>query len=107
MFTRIVECQAKKGKTNALANKVRNEVLPTLQKQPGFMDLIALRDNEDDQRVVCLSFWNSKESADLYQAEHYDLIVEKLAAEMETKPSLETMQVEISTAHRIAASRAA
>ncbi len=44
MFTRIVECQAKKGRTDVLAKKVRNEVLPTLQKQPGFIDLVVLRD---------------------------------------------------------------
>jgi len=66
MFTRIVECQAKKAKTDVLAKKVRNEVLPTLQKQPGFIDLVALRDNKDVERTVCLSFWNSKDSAEHY-----------------------------------------
>jgi hypothetical protein len=33
MFTRVVECQANKGKTEVVARTVRNEVLPTLQKQ--------------------------------------------------------------------------
>jgi quinol monooxygenase YgiN len=107
MFTRIVECQAKKGKAEVVAKKVRNEVLPTLQKQPGFIDLVALRDDKDDERIVCLSFWNSKESAEHYQREHYETIVQMLRPELETNPTLETLQVEISTAHRIAASRAA
>ena len=107
MFTRIVECQAKKGITDVLVKKVRNEVLPTLQKQPGFIDLVALRDNKDDERIVCLSFWNSKESAEHYQIEHYDTIVQMLRSELESNPTLETLQVEISTAHRIASSRAA
>lgn len=86
---------------------MRNEVLPTLQKQPGFIDLVALRDNKNDERIVCLSFWNSKESAGHYQREHYDTIVQMLRSELETNPTLETLQVEISTAHRIASSRAA
>ena len=107
MFTRIVECQAKKAKTDVLAKKVRNEVLPTLQKQPGFIDLVVLKDNKDHERVVCLSFWNSQESADDYQREHYDTIVQMLRPQLETNPTLETLQVEISTAHRIASSRAA
>lgn len=107
MFTRIVECQAKKGKTEVVAMKVRNEVLPTLQKQPGFIDLVALRDNKDDERIICLSFWNSQESAEDYQREHYDTIVQMLRPELTTNPTLETLQVEISTFHRIAASRAA
>ena len=107
MFTRIVECQAKKGKTEELARKVHNDVLPALQKQPGFIDLVALRDNKDVERVVCLSFWNSRESAERYQREHYDTIVQILRSELETNPTLETLQVEISTPHRIASSRAA
>lgn len=107
MFTRIVECQAKKGKAEVLAKKVRNEVLPTLQKQPGFIDLVALRDNKDAGRIVCLSFWNSKESAEHYQSEHYETIVQMLRSELETNPTLETLQVEISTPHRVASSRAA
>jgi quinol monooxygenase YgiN len=107
MFIRIVECRAKKGKTEVLAKKVRNEVLFTLQKQPGFIDLVALRDNKDDERIVCLSFWSSKESAEHYQSEHYYTIIQMLRAELQTDPTLETLRVEISTAHRIASSRAA
>ncbi len=107
MFTRIVECQAKRGKTDVVANKVRNEVLPTLRKQPGFVDFMALRDNEDDQRVVCVSFWDSNERADAYLAEHYDIIVQVLEAELQAKPTIATLRVEVSTAHSIAAGRAA
>jgi heme-degrading monooxygenase HmoA len=56
MFTRIVECQAKVGMGDEAAKKVCLEVLPILQKQPGFIDLIALRDSNGQQRVICLSF---------------------------------------------------
>lgn len=107
MFTRLVECQAKKGKTDVLAKKMRNEVLPSLQKQPGFIDLVALRDSKDDDRIVCLSFWNSKDSAEAFQREHYDTIIQTLRSELETDPTMETLRVEISTAHRIASNRAA
>jgi quinol monooxygenase YgiN len=107
MITRIVECQAKMGKAEELAKKVRNVVLPILQKQPGFIDLVALRDNTNDERIVCLSFWKSRENEELYQREHYDTIVQTLQSELETNPTLETLQVEISTAHRIAVARAA
>ena len=107
MFTRIVECHAKKGKTEEVTKKVRNEVLPILQKEPGFIDLVALRDNKDDERIVCLSFWNSKENAEIYHREHYHTIVQMLRSELQTTPGIETLQVEISTAHRIAVGKAA
>ena len=107
MFTRIVECQAKVGMGDEAAKKVCLEVLPILQKQPGFIDLIALRDSNGQQRVICLSFWNTKESAEHYHREHYDSLVQTLKSVLERKPTLETLQVEVSTAHQIAASRAA
>ncbi len=55
MFTRIVEIEAKTGKSDETISKLRSEVVPVLQKQPGFIDLIALRDNDDPQRIVCLT----------------------------------------------------
>jgi len=107
MYTRIVECQAKKGRTDVLARKMHKEVLPALQSQPGFIDFVALTDDKDDERVVCLSFWNSKESAERDQREHYDTIVQTLGAELDGKPTLETLEVAVSTAHRIASSNVA
>ena len=107
MFTRVVEIEAKSGKSDEAISKLRNEVVPVLQKQPGFIDLIALRDHENPQRVMCLSFWNSKESATHYHREHYDSIVQALRSVLEATPTLDTLQVEISTPHRIAIGRAA
>jgi quinol monooxygenase YgiN len=107
MFTRLVECEAKKGKIEDATRKLRNEVLPALQKQPGFIDLIALRDGIDAERVLCLSFWDSKESAEKYDREHYDTLVGVLKPVLQTNPTVETLRVEISTVHRIATSRAA
>ena len=107
MFTRIVEIEAKTGKSDEAISKLRNEVVPVLQKQPGFIDLIALRDNDNPQRIVCLSFWNTKESVIHYHREHYDSIVQMLSSVLETTPTLETLRVEISTPHRIAIGRAA
>ncbi|MFY9644485.1 MAG: antibiotic biosynthesis monooxygenase [Terriglobales bacterium] len=107
MFTRIVECFAKVGMSEEASKKIRLEVLPILQKQPGFVDLVALRDGNDKQRIVCLSFWNTQENAEHYHREHYDQIVQTLRPVLDTNPSLETLRVEISTAHQIAASRAA
>ncbi len=107
MFTRVVECEAKKGKSEDLTRRMRNEVLPALKRQPGFIDLIALRDSIDAERVVCLSFWDSKESAEKYDREHYDTIVDVLKPVLQTNPTVETLRVELSTAHRIATSQAA
>ena len=42
MFTRIVECYVRKEKRQDFTSKMQNVVLPILQTQPGFVDLLAL-----------------------------------------------------------------
>ncbi len=107
MLTRIVECHAKTGKQDELANKVRTEVLTILKRQPGFVDLIALRDNADEQRLVFLSFWNSREEAENYDRNYFDRIDTMLRPLFASNPRVEILRVDDSTVHRIAASRAA
>ena len=38
MFTRFVECHVRPDKKGDFTHKLRNDVLPILQKQPGFVD---------------------------------------------------------------------
>jgi quinol monooxygenase YgiN len=107
MLARIVECQAKSGRGEELSTKVRNDVLPILQTQPGFVDFLALSDKASPQRVVCISLWSSREDADKYHQQHYDTITDMLKPLLQSAPTLETFTVSASTAHRIAAVRAA
>jgi len=54
MFTRIVECQVKPNKRDELKDRLRSEVLPLLQKQPGFVDLIGLVSENDPDKIVSM-----------------------------------------------------
>ena len=107
MFARIVECEAKNGRTEELKDKVKNDVLSILQKQPGFVDFLVLSDKNFEQRVVCISFWNSRDDADTYHQQHYDTITDLLRPILQSAATLETFTVNASTAHRIAVARAA
>ncbi len=107
MFTRIVECHVKPERKEEFENKLRNEVLPILQKQPGFVDLIALEPEEGGERQLSISFWNSKQDAERYQREQYSSIVESLKPLLKRDPQVQTFTVAHSTPHRIAAKKAA
>jgi len=107
MFTRIVECQTRPGKQEELTEKLRHEVLAILQRQPGFVDLITLHDDADEERVVCLSFWKTREDAENYHRNYYSQIVSTLKSLLTSTPELEIFQVDDSTVHRIAARKAA
>lgn len=107
MFARVVECQSKAGKGEQVGHKLKNDVLPILQKQPGFIDFLALSDKTNPERMVCISFWTSREDADRYHQHHYDTINDALRPILESPPMLGTFVVDVSTAHRIADDRAA
>jgi CRP/FNR family cyclic AMP-dependent transcriptional regulator len=44
VFAHTLECEARVGKKDELANQITKEVLPILRNQPGFADMIALSD---------------------------------------------------------------
>ena len=107
MFTRIVECNVKPGKKDEFSNKLRNEALPILQKQPGFVDLIELVSESDPEQIVSISFWRSKEDAERYHREGYNRVLEMLKPHLRQDPTVQTYTVDTSTTHRIAAGKAA
>ena len=103
MFARVLECQAKDSKGAQISTKVTNDVLPCLQKQPGFVDFFALSDTTNAERLVCVSFWTSREGdAEEYHRQHYEMITNMLKPVLESPPTLKTFTVSASTAHRIA-----
>jgi heme-degrading monooxygenase HmoA len=107
MFTRIVECHVKPERKEDFESKLRNEVLPILQKQPGFVDLITLQPEDGSDRQLSISFWNNKQDAERYQHEQYSRIVDSIKPLVKRDPQVQTYTVAHSTPHRIAASRAA
>jgi heme-degrading monooxygenase HmoA len=107
MFTRVVEINAKNGKASELANTIHEKVLPILKKQQGFVDETVLTSDTEANRMIGLSFWNSKEDADRYHREGYPKVNELLSPLLESTPVIRTFNVHTSTTHRIAAGRAA
>jgi quinol monooxygenase YgiN len=107
MFTRIVEITAKQGKTKELADTIRGKVLPSLKKQPGFVDEIVLVSTSEANRILGMSFWKSPEDAELYRLDQYPEVQELLRPLLETTPKVNTFDVDTSTAHKIALEKAA
>ncbi|MFY9561112.1 MAG: antibiotic biosynthesis monooxygenase [Terriglobales bacterium] len=107
MFTRIVEVTTKSGKARELATVINDKVLPILKKQAGFADETVLVSDPEPNRVLALSFWNTREDAERYQKEQYPAIHEMIRHLLEAEPVVRTFNVDSSTAHKIAAGKAA
>jgi quinol monooxygenase YgiN len=107
MFARTLECEARVGKNDELANRITKEVLPILRNQPGFADMIALSDYVHPKHLVYFSFWKSKEAAQQYHRERYEQIVNMIRPLITGPPTVENVTVEIWTSHEVGASKAA
>jgi quinol monooxygenase YgiN len=101
MFTRVVACQAMSGGSEAVVKKVKEEVLPILQEEGGFVDLLVLSDKTDPERLVFVTLWISQGDAETYQRHHYDTIANMLGPVLKSPPRLQLFAVLASTAHRL------
>jgi len=79
-----------------------------LKRQPGFVDMIGLVSETENDRMVAISFWNSREDAERYSREHYPRILDILKPCLKTTtPKVDTFTVDTWTTQRIAAGKAA
>jgi quinol monooxygenase YgiN len=107
MFTRIVEVTPKSGKAKELATIINDKVLPILKKQAGFVDETVLVSDTDPDRGLAISFWNTKEDAERYHREQYPAIHEMIGPLLDAEPVVRIFNVDSSTTHKIATTRAA
>jgi quinol monooxygenase YgiN len=107
MFTRTVEVTSKPGKARDLTTLINEKVLPILNKQGGFTDETLLVSDTDPNRVVAISFWNTKEDAERYHREQYPAIQQMIRHLLDAEPVVRTFNVDSSTTHKVAAERAA
>ena len=101
MFTRVVELRTKTGKTKELSTTMNEKVVPILRKQPGFIDEITLISTLDPERILALSFWQDEADATRYNTEQYPTITDMLGSLLETTPTVQTFNVDLSTTHDI------
>ena len=107
MFTRVVELTTKLGTALELTTLINDKVLPILKKQAGFVDETLLVSDTEPNRVLAISFWNTKEDAERYHREQYPIIHEMIRPHLDADPVVRTFNVDTSTTHKIAADKAA
>jgi heme-degrading monooxygenase HmoA len=71
------------------------------------VDETVLASDTDPNRVLALSFWNTRENAERYNREQYPTLHEMVRHVLETEPVIRIFNVDTSTTHKIAAGKAA
>jgi len=96
MFARKVAARLKPNSLTKFTNLMKCEILPWLQKQEGFLDLITLA-SRDGREVATISFWDHKGNAHAYNSYGYPEALKILEEILEGTPYVKTFEVVSST----------
>jgi quinol monooxygenase YgiN len=79
MFARILDFEVKMEKKEEFVKTMKNQVLPILKKQTGFLEILPFfPEKMREERVFTISLWNAKQDADRYEREFYPKINDML-----------------------------
>ena len=69
MFARIVEIAPQLEKKDELINTIRQEILPILKKQPGFLELLPFVPEVATEHMFAITLWTEKRDVERYKEE--------------------------------------
>jgi quinol monooxygenase YgiN len=79
MFARILDFNVKMEKKEEFVKVMKNQVLPTLKKQTGFLEILPFFPEKiREERMFTISLWATKQDADRYEREFYPRINDML-----------------------------
>jgi len=76
MFARVIEFVTKYEKKDEFIKTVKNEVLPILKKQVGFLEIIPLFPEMKEEKAVYITLWAEKKDAERYYKEVFPRVEE-------------------------------
>lgn len=107
MFTRIAEFMLKPDKIDEFRAIFARDIYPVLRRQPGFVEVVGLISDENPYKFLSITFWRSKNEADRYGAEQYEMLIDCLTACLDRIPEVRSFTVDRSAVYEIAAGKAA
>jgi quinol monooxygenase YgiN len=79
MFARIIDCEVKMEKKEEFVKVLKNEVLPILKKQTGFLEILPFfPEKMKEGKAITISLWTTKADAERYEREFYPKVLDIL-----------------------------
>ncbi len=78
MFARILEFVPKLEKKEEFIRVIKNEVLPILNKQHGFLEMLPFFPEIKNEKAITISLWTEKKDAERYEREWFPKVEEIL-----------------------------
>lgn len=76
MFARILEFVPKMEKKGEFVKVLKNEVVPILKKQTGFLEILPFFPETKTEKVINISLWTEKTHAERYEREVFPKVEE-------------------------------
>jgi quinol monooxygenase YgiN len=94
MFARIVEFVPKWEKKEEFIKTLKNEVLPILKKQTGFLEIMPFFPETKNEKCVNITLWMEKKDAERYEREVFPKVDEILKPYLTTPITWKLYSVE-------------
>jgi heme-degrading monooxygenase HmoA len=79
MFARILDFEVKMEKKEDFVKLMKNQVLPILKKQTGFLEILPFfPEKMRENKVITISLWTTKQDAERYEREFYPKVFDIL-----------------------------
>ena len=101
MFARMVEIAYKLDKQDELINTVRQEVLPILKKQPGFLELLPLVPEVASAPMFAITLWADKRDVEKYVLAAFPTVEQVLKPFLTIPVTVRTYTVETSVCQHL------
>ena len=101
MFARILDYEVKLEKKEEFVKIVKNEVLPILRKQTGFLEILPFfPEKMREEKVFTISLWATKADAERYEKEFYPKVLNILKPYLTTTVNVAYYNLETTLCQR-------
>ena len=94
MFARILEVTPKLEKKDELIKTVRQEILPILKKQPGFLEFLPFVPEIAKEHMITITLWTEKRNAERYVEDVFPKVEQILKPFLSVPVTVRTYTVE-------------
>jgi len=94
MFARILEFVPKLEKKEEFLNVIKKEVLPILQKQTGFLEILPFTPELKDEKMITVTLWMERVNLDRYERDTFPKVEEILKPYLKTPITWKVYTVE-------------
>jgi len=108
MFARILNFEVKPEKKDEFVKAIKNEVVPILKKQTGFLEILPFfPEKMKEEKVFNISLWTTKADAERYEKENYAKVLNILKPYLTTTVNVNFYNLETTVCQHFAEALAA